>query len=230
MIKHNFFSKGHDGCLVYPAIIDKTKNPEKYITKIGERKNIENEKFIYDNLPEEFNHILYDKECHIGKFVLDKNLFDQKVLQRIEEKKSYNIIYDKFITIKLFNGNDLSKFLYKKIKINKKDVYNILKSLFKLYHYVKKLNLHYKIFHRDITSHNILYNIHDKSIRLVDFVQSRQYFEDKCPSQHEFKDQQDTIDIINKFITFACKNYNVEIKSINTIKDFDKKYIKRILL
>jgi serine/threonine protein kinase len=227
--KYVLFSKGHDGCIISPGIVDKSKDPSLYLTKIGSSKDIENEYKIYSSLPVEFDGIIYNKECYIHNFNQEDYSLDQTCLKRIEEKNNLSIIYDKMITIKRFFGTDLSKILYKKIDVKKKDIYYLLKNLLILYRCVEKLNSKYCIFHRDITSHNILYDITLKKICLVDFVQSKQYFPPKTRPHHlPEKDLSDIIDVTNSIIEFTNKTFGTDIKNINKMSDIEKnkKHIK----
>jgi hypothetical protein len=227
-IKYAFFSKGHDGCLIYPGIMQKKENKnldtKLYITKIGTDKVISNEKYIYDNLPEEFNNVHYSKECYLDDFNLDENFkhFDKNIITRINEKKNNHISYNKMMTIKLLKGNDLSNFLKNKIEINAQNVYNLLKSLIKFYNFIEILNLKYNIYHKDITSHNIIWCKETNSIFLVDFAQSKTYSPNKKPSYLPNKDLDDTLDVINSIITYSCKKFNVKILNIKTINELIK--------
>lgn len=221
--EYTLFSKGHDGCIISPGIIEKSKDPSLYLTKIGSSKDIENEYKIYGSLPDEFDGIIYNKECYIYNFNQKDYSLDKPCQQRIEQKSKLNIIYDKMITIKRFFGTDLSKILYKKIDINKKDIYYLLKKLCMLYRCVEKLNSKYCIFHRDITSHNILYDIKLRKICLVDFIQSRQYFPPKTRPHHlPEKDLDDIIDVTNTIIEFTNKRFGTDLKFINKISDIEK--------
>ena len=230
--KYTFFSKGHDGCLVHPGIGSSLINPKMYVTKLGTEKVINNEKHIYDNLPEEFNNVFYNKECYINDFNLDDTkLFDKNVLMRIKEKKDTKIIYNKMMSIKLFKGNDLSKVLKNKIEISKNNIYNLLNALIKFYEFIEKLNSRYNVYHKDITSHNIMWNIEHNSICLIDFAQSKIYSQGQSPHHLPRKDLDNTLDIINSIITYACNKFNVKISNVKTIIDLinDMKNIKQIL-
>ena len=232
-MKHNFFSKGHDGCIVHPAIMPDQEQSIHYVTKIGTHKTMTNEKQIYDLLPDEFVDKIYYKECVIDTFVLDETILDDDVINRIKEKGSKNEIYDTQITVKLFNGKNLAMLLDNS-DINKIQVYKLLHKLIMFYGCIKKLNSIYHIYHRDITRHNILYDVTNNNICLVDFVQSKKYSHNKKPTHLPNKDLEDTMDVIKSVLDFIKHktrvNYMPHITNIKQlIHEMNKiKYILRL--
>lgn len=223
-IKYKIFSEGHDGCIIYPGIVPRNKTPHLFVTKISNQTIIENEKNVYDELPEEFNHLFYEKECYIHKFK-KMAIFDENILKRIKQKENENNKYDAIMSIKLFDGIDLSNFLSGEMNINKEQVLNLLKKLIKLYKCMETLNTTYFIFHRDITPNNILYNPKMNEIRIIDFAQSQ-----ICPKGHPppylpKKDLDNTIDVINKVLIFYEKKFKHKLfKHVENIKEIERKF------
>ena len=230
-MKYKILDYGHDGIIVYPAILNDIKNKNKYITKIGMKENIDNEKHIYDNLPDEFNKIIYNKECYINTF--ETNLIKDFDLTEINSKQKTKLTeYNRQITIKFFNGKNLAEILHNDSMITKPQIYNLLKKMIILYECIKKLNNKYFIFHKDITRHNILYNQEKNEICLIDFVQSKKYPIGNFPHHLPNKDLTDMIDVINSIIQFIIKKKNINLMAIKTIDELkiNMKYIKNELL
>jgi serine/threonine protein kinase len=225
-MKYKILDYGHDGVIVYPTILNDIKNINNYITKIGMKENIENEKHIYDNLPNEFNNIIYNKECYISIF--NNKLFNCSLIE-IKSRLSH---YNRQITMRLFNGKNLAIILYSDSIITKSQIYNLLKKMIILYECIKKLNNTYNIFHRDVTLNNILYNPEKNEICLIDFVQSKKYPVGVFPDHLPNKDLTDMIDVINSIILFITNKKQIiliPIKSIDELK-INMKYIKSELL
>lgn len=227
-MKYKLLGYGYDGIILYPAISNDVTDINNYVTKIGMKEQISNEKYIYDNLPNEFNNIIYNNECYISTFnnKLLMNCHLTEIISRLTE-------YDSQITIRLFNGRNLAKFLEDDSKITNLQLYNLLKKIILLYKCIKKLNSKYNIFHRDITQHNILYNPKKDEIRIIDFVQSQKYPTGQFPDSFPNKDLSDIINIINAIIEFITKTKNYII--LSPIKEpneliINMKYIKTELL
>jgi serine/threonine protein kinase len=215
---HKLLGKGHDGIIVHPAISNKLKNNTDYITKIGIAKDINNEKLVYDNLPDEFNNVFYNKECYIDKFSLKNTALDNESLERIKMKGNN---YDTQLTMKRFNGQNLRVILNKTTTVTKLQIYNLLKKMIFLYECVNKLNNTYNVYHKDITRHNIMFNVKTNEIRIIDFVQGKKYPDKQKPHHLPNKDLSDTIDVINSIIEFITKTKQCSIcvTSIKTIDD-----------
>jgi serine/threonine protein kinase len=229
-MKFKFLGYGYDGVILYPAFSNHVTEVNKYVTKIGMKEQIENEKYIYDNLPNEYNNIIYNNECYISTFNNNNKLLNNNCLTGV---KSRLIYYDRQITIRLFNGKNLAKILHDDSKITKPQIYNLFKKMIFLYKCMKKLNSKYNIFHRDITQNNILYNPEKDEIRIIDFVQSQKYPTGQFPDFLPNKDLSDTINVINAIIEFITKTKNYMIMSpIKNLNELiiNMKYIKTELL
>jgi tRNA A-37 threonylcarbamoyl transferase component Bud32 len=230
-MKYKILDYGHDGIIVYPGILNDDKNINKYITKIGMKKNIDNEKYIYDNLPDEFDKIIYNKECYINTF--ESKLLNDFDLTEINSKRKTKLTeYNRQITINFFNGKNLAKILQNRSMITKPEIYNLLKKMIFLYECIKKLNNKYFIFHKDITRHNILYNQEKNKIFLIDFVQSKKFPIGTFPDYLPNKDLTDMIDVINNIVEFITKEKYINLIPIKTIEELEMnmKYIKNELL
>jgi hypothetical protein len=219
-MNHKLLGKGHDGIIVHPAISNKVTNTNEYITKIGMAKEIQNEKLVYDNLPDEFVNVLYTKECYIDTFNLKNTSLDDAALARI---KHTGCNYDTQITMKLFNGQNLALLLDKNSNITESHLYILLNKMIFVYECVNKLNNTYNMYHKDITRHNIMFNKDTYEIRIIDFVQGKKYPDKQKPYHLPNKDLTDTIDVINSILEFITKTKKcalglTSIKSINELK------------
>jgi hypothetical protein len=121
-MKFKFLGYGYDGVILYPGFSNHVTELNKYVTKIGMKEQIDNEKYIYDNLPNEFNNIIYNNECYISTFNNNNKLLNNNCVTGV---KSRLIYYDRQITIRLFNGKNLAKILHDDSKITKPQIYNL---------------------------------------------------------------------------------------------------------
>jgi serine/threonine protein kinase len=230
-MEHKLFGKGHDGIIIYPAISTNNINDiNEYVTKIGFEKHLKNEKYVYDNLPDKFINKIYNKECYIDQFNSNDTLLDNDILEILQRK---GVNYDTQLTMKKIDGLNLYVILNKKTNISKEQTYNLLKKMIMLYECLNILNNKYNIYHKDITRHNIMFNLATNEIRIIDFVQAKIYPDNKKPSHMPNKDLTDTIDVINSILEFIKKKmkYNIDLNPIQNISDIKQKmpFIKKTL-
>lgn len=233
---YKIIGKGGDGIIVYPALIyeafrdntetDRVKlSDKKYISKIGTEKLI-NEKYIYDILPREYDSKFYDKECHLFHYDLNKSIINNK----LTDTESVIPEFNTQIIIPFFKGDKLS-FVLENIELTNHQSYNLLVKLIKLYDVIDILNNTYNIYHKDISTRNILYNVEKNKIRVIDYSRSRHPISKKCVLEYKNKDINTMIEIINTVIIKINTSFKISIPSVQTIEEIKsiKIKIKRML-
>lgn len=215
----SFFEKGNDGVIFYPSIFLKKGDEKMFVSKISTTENIENEKYIYDSLPEKFNNVFYEKVCYKYSFEEKTVHLDNKIKEWLNTKKKQNpeVKYDSIISIKFFEGHNLNTIVKNLVKTSFNDIRKLLKRLRCLLNFVESLNNKYYIFHRDISVRNILFNINTYDIRLIDFARSIKYDTPFFPIDLPINDNNDLIKVINDVLDFAKKKFECNhFKKIKT--------------
>jgi len=120
---YKLLSKGHQGIIVYPALnVYDNIDVNKYVTKIGTETDIENERNIYNALPDKFDKIIYDKEYYFNTFLLEKSpLTKSNFLDKVKPNYNYEL------TIKYFHGTNLRDIIKAEFYIKNKHIYKLLK-------------------------------------------------------------------------------------------------------
>jgi len=235
-MNYKIIGKGGDGIIVYPALIyeafrDNTETytekltDKKYISKIGTEKLI-NEKYIYDILPSEYDSKFYDKECHLFHYNLNKSIINNELIDTETAIPEFNTQ----IIIPFFKGDKLS-FVLENVELTNHQSYNLLVKLIKLYDVIDILNNTYNIYHKDISTRNILYNVEKNKIRLIDYSRSRHPSKKSVP-EYKNKDTNTMIEIINTVIIKINTSFKISIPSVQTIEDIksNKSAIKMLLI
>lgn len=159
-----FFSMGNDGAVIKPPqACEEPLNidPNNYVGKIYKKgKNIDAVKTTIDNLPPEFDGILYYKEnykCTINEVPeaiptrFHKSLSKQQLVLRYVEGKTIETMVDELI----HRNNDC-------------DYFKLLIESIKTYYLLKELVEKYNIFYNDFDCNNIIYNENTNKLILID--------------------------------------------------------------
>lgn len=210
-MNYEIIGKGGSGTIIYPALFENNnKYAKNYVSKISEDALLKHEKYIYDNLPDEFNNKIYNKTCYYT--ILNKTKLNNKIKSRINENHNSQII------IKLAAGQTIETILNNN-KIKKKQIYKLLKNLKYLYYSMLKLNNFYNIYHRDISIYNIIYNLNDSKIWLIDYGLAQKCKPNIKPPHDPKSDLNNTIKIINLVIEYAKKQFIINLLPINHINE-----------
>lgn len=210
MKQSNIIGHGAQGIILHPAINPKLQQPEKYITKLGTYDDLKHEKYIYDNLPSEFDKIIYYKTC-----LLEINHTPELFKTYPEFKSEYNGL----LTMKFYNGETIAN-LYKHIN-SKQTAYDVVSLLTDLYYKLYILNNTYFMFHGDISAHNIIIDINKNSVKLIDFGLGRIFnSKEESIGSRRTHDLNKLLHIINKIINKKIQAIPIPFTSIKDITLF----------